>query len=71
MNEEIDKFNNWNWLWMAPLCVLISPFGWIIIMLSAELNWIGGIILAVLQFIAFIIINLLAMKEEEKYETEE
>ena len=58
---------------MVPLCLAISPFGWVIIMLLTNLNWIGGIILAVLQFVAFIIIivafiiiNLLAMKEEGK-----
>jgi hypothetical protein len=66
MNEETKKFNNWNWVWMAPLCVTISPLGWFIIMLSTNLNWIGGVILAILQFIAFIIVNLLAMKEEGK-----
>jgi hypothetical protein len=73
MDKETEKFNNWNWLWMVPLCLAISPFGWVIIMLLTNLNWIGGIILAVLQFVAFIIIivafiiiNLLAMKEEGK-----
>ena len=66
MNEETEKFNNWNWLWMSPLCLALSPFGWFIIMLLTEFNWIGGVILAVLQFVGFIIINLLAMKEEGK-----